>query len=266
MLRAPQVLVLAVALTGVAPAEAAPRKAKAGKVGKGAQAKKSKKPNKRATQASKSSRRGKRGRRAKVVSRAIAAERQYDGLPPGFAWPPSPAMLDAGKACEDQLDRFGVAWEGTKREGRIADPIAVRDMMLGGIKYTNTWGAKASSTMDCQLALQLARIGPDLRALGIREVRFGSIYELSYIHTPRGRVLSRHAIGMAMDIMSFVDDSGREVRVIDAYKQGDGLLLGAEQLFIASAGFHNVISPKNDPVGHYHHFHVEAVASFLAAD
>ncbi|MBS1120440.1 MAG: hypothetical protein H6Q90_2668 [Deltaproteobacteria bacterium] len=203
----------------------------------------------------------------KTFSRAIAVvKRMYDGLPPGFSWPPSRAMDDAGKACERKLDALGVQWKPARRQGRIADPIVITDGMLGGIEYTNRFGPKASSTMECQLGLALATIGPELKGLGVREVKFGSIYDLSYIRTFRGRELSRHAIAVAMDIGAFVDDTGREVNVETSYKDGDILLTAVESLFLATGEFHNIITPHNDPISHYNHFHVEAVVSFLAPD
>ncbi len=201
----------------------------------------------------------------KTFSRSVpVAKRVYDGLPPGFTWPPNRTMDDAGKACEKKLDGLGVKWQHVARQGRIADPIEITDMKLGGIKYTNRF--KSSSTMECQLGLALAIIGPELLGLGVREVKFGSIYDLSYIRGINGRELSRHAIAVAMDIGSFVDDTGREVTVEASYKTGDNLLLAIERLFIANAEFHNIITPKNDPISHYNHFHVEAVVSFKAPD
>jgi hypothetical protein len=114
---------------------------------------------------------------------------------------------------------------------------------------------------ECQLALALARIGPELRVLGVREVKFGSIYDWSYVPYVGGKILSRHALAVAMDIGSFVDDTGRELKV-ETYRKGDPLLLALEQLFVNHASFHNILSPRNDPKGHYNHFHVEAVVDF----
>jgi hypothetical protein len=227
----------------------------------------SKHQGKRAKKPVKSKRGSSRSKQRKTFSRSIAVvKRDYDGLPPGFSWPPTRAMDDAGKVCERKLDGLGVKWEHAKRPGRVADPIVITDGMLGGIKYTNRFGPKASSTMECQLGLALATIGPELKGLGVREVKFGSIYDLSYIRTFRGRELSRHAIAVAMDIGAFVDDTGREVSVEKSYKDGDSLLIAVESLFTATGEFHNIITPKNDPISHYNHFHVEAVVSFLRSD
>ncbi|MEO8700940.1 MAG: extensin family protein [Kofleriaceae bacterium] len=243
-------LALAIALISgvVTRTEAEPTKAKQAKASK-----------------SKSKSKSKRQERRKTFSRAITvSKRVYDGLPPGFSWPPNRAMDDAGKACEAKLTGMGVKWEHVKRVGRVANPIIISDGMLGKIKYTNMFGAKASSTMECQLGVALATIGPELYGLGVREVKYGSIYDLSYIKGIRGRELSRHAIAVAMDIGSFVDNTGRDVKVTTSYNEGDNLLLAIEELFIASSDFHNIITPKNDPISHYNHFHVEAVVDFRA--
>ena len=239
-------LVLAVVTVGMAPVDAAPEKSKS------TSKKQSKKKSK------------KKSKYKPAAASPSVSKRVYDGMPPGFEWPATRAMEEASKACEAKLDRAKVTWEKAKPLGRIVDPIVVPDGMLGGVKYTNWWGAGSSTTMECQLALQLATLGPDLRALGVREVKYGNIYEWSYVRSTHGRMLSRHAIATAIDIGAFVDDTGREVKVSHSYKQGDPMLLALEQLFIASAGFHNVITPKNDPVGHYNHFHVEAVVDFTA--
>jgi hypothetical protein len=203
-------------------------------------------------------------KKSNVFTRKIEAKRVYDGYPPGYAWPPTRVMDEASRACEAKLDLAGVNWKPAKREGRIVDPIVISDMMLGGIKYTNNFGPKASSTMECQLALALAAIGTDLYSLGVREVKFGSIFNWSYVGSANGTVLSRHAIGVAMDIASFVDDSGRDVKVVESYKHGEPLLLSLEKMFVDGSVFHNVITPKNDPISHYNHFHVEAIVDFRA--
>lgn len=249
-------LVLAVLALGPIRAEAGPTHAKT-------TAKSETKRTKAKASKSKAGKKSKRrkGRRSRGPDFS-SIPRVYDGFPPGYSWPPKPAMLAAGTACELALDQAGVKWQRAKRVGRIVSPVEITDMMLGGIKYTNTWGASRTSTMDCQMALALAELGPDLHALGVREVRFGSIYDWSFIQGRDGRMLSRHALALAIDISGFVDDQGREVSIVKDYRRGDKLLLAVEQLLLASSHFHNIITPRHDPVGHDNHFHAEAVASF----
>lgn len=255
-------IVLATAFA-VTPGDAAPDRPVSGSRtrAKSASKSKSKSASKSKSKHRRSRRKHRRGRRRGALH-DFKTKRYYDGMPPGFTWPPTAAMADAGKACEAELDRAGVKWTHVKRSGRIADPIEVTDHVLAGVTYTNWFGPKASTKMECQLALALLRIGPELRALGVREVQYGQVFDWSHIDTIHGRKLSRHAVGLAMDIGAFVDDSGRVVKVLHNYQRGDSLLLSLEELFEANVNFHNLLTPRIDPAGHSNHFHVEAVASF----
>jgi hypothetical protein len=141
-------------------------------------------------------------------------------------------------------------------------------MVFGGVRYTNMWGSQGPFPMDCQLALALETIGPELHALGVREVRFGSLYRWSNVRS--GGVtkpyLSRHGLGLAMDIGSFVDDSGRVANIHKDYNQQDPLLHAIEQLINANGNFRIVLTPKNDPISHYNHYHIEARADYTSPD
>jgi hypothetical protein len=190
------------------------------------------------------------------------------GQPLGFSWPPTHAMMEAEKVCEGKLDRAGVKWERAQPEGRIVNPITVASMVFGNVKYTNMWGSKGPFPMDCQLALALETIGPELHALGVREVRFGSLFRWSNVRS--GGVtkpfLSRHGLGLAMDIGSFVDADGRVADIFKNYNQQDPLLHAIEGLINANGNFRIVLTPKNDPVSHYNHFHIEAKADYTSPD
>jgi hypothetical protein len=174
-------------------------------------------------------------------------------------------MRAAGKVCEVDLAALGVAWKRATPEGHIVAPIEVPDGMFGGIKYTSKW-RRPPYKLDCQLARALAQVGRDLHAVGVREVRWSSIYRWSNVRT-RGRqfpYLSRHALGLAMDIYDFIDDTGRIVNVQQDYARGDALLAGVEQAVNSSGKFRIVLTPKNDPKSHYDHFHVEANPDYTA--
>jgi hypothetical protein len=186
-------------------------------------------------------------------------------MPRGFSWPATPAMQAAGKACEADLDALGVTWKPSTAEGRIVDPIEIPDGMLGGIKYTSAWRSPPHK-LDCQLARALALVGRDLHAIGVREVRWGSIYRWSNVRTQGTTLpyLSRHALGLAMDIVEFIDDVGRVANVQHDYLGGDSLLLGIEQVVNTSGRFRLLLTPKNDPKSHHDHFHVEANPDYTA--
>ena len=118
--------------------------------------------------------------------------------------------------------------------------------------------------MDCQLALAFAKFAPKLYELGVREVHFGSIYRWTKVRA-FGRtenILSRHALGIAMDIVSFVDDTGRTAVVGKDYKKDDPLLLGVEKAVNDSGLFRILLTPKNDPASHSDHFHIETKIDF----
>jgi hypothetical protein len=126
---------------------------------------------------------------------------------------------------------------------------------------------KGPYKLDCQLARALHAIGPELYAAGVRQVRFGSIYRWSNVRVggKTKNALSRHALGLAMDVVSFVDDSGREARVEHDYNTGDPLLHAIERLLDRSSLFRLVLTPSNDPISHHDHFHIEANPSYATA-
>ncbi|HEX4422381.1 MAG TPA: extensin family protein [Kofleriaceae bacterium] len=191
------------------------------------------------------------------------AKANGNNMPRGFTWPPSQVMRDAAATCEHGLDDASVAWTRAGREGHIVDAVTIDDGVLGGIAYVPAYG-KGPHKLDCQLALALAQIGPTLYAAGVREVRFGSIYRWSNIRVggKTKAALSRHALGLAMDVVSFIDDAGREAVVARDYRHGDPLLLAIEQAVDASSAFRMVLTPKNDPISHKDHFHLEANPSY----
>jgi hypothetical protein len=203
---------------------------------------------------------------AKASRRAGVAKARGRNLPRGFTWPPSQTMLDAEADCERALDAAGVAWHPASRDGHIVDAVTIDDAMLGGITYAPVFGP-GPYKLDCQLALALATIGPELHAAGVREVRFGSIYRWSNVRVggKTKNVLSRHALGLAMDVVSFVGGDGREANVARDYGRGDALLLEIERTIDASHAFRLVLTPKNDPISHKDHFHLEANPSYASA-
>ena len=195
-----------------------------------------------------------------VAAAGIADARPHaDNMPRGWAWPPSRTMAIAARACEARLDELGVAWKPAKKLGHLVDPVTVPDGVIGGIAYVPVH-EKSAPVMDCQLAAALATIAPRLYELGVREVHVGSTYRWSKVRVggKTKNMLSRHALGLAMDVVSFVDDQGREAVVGRDYKDGDDLLLAVERAIDESGTFRLVLTPKNDPISHEDHFHVEA--------
>lgn len=194
-----------------------------------------------------------------VAARVADARPHADNMPRGWSWPPSRTMAAAARACEARLDELGVAWKPAKAQGHLVDPITVPEGVIGGIAYLAVY-EKSAPVMDCQLAAALATIAPRLYELGVREVHVGSTYRWSKVRVggKTKNMLSRHALGLAMDVVSFVDDQGREAVVAHDYKDGDELLLSVERAIDESGTFRLVLTPKNDPISHKDHFHIEA--------
>jgi len=223
--------------------------------------------------AKKKKKKKKKKSRTKVVSRTPSKSslRNHNNMPRGYEWPPTKQMLAAEKACEAKLDELGIVWLPAKPEGRIVSAITISDsagvMSIGGITYKSAY-RKGPHKLDCQLALALHELGPDLLATGVREIKFGSIYRWTNVRVngQTKNVLSRHALGIAMDIVSFTDMLGREANVEKDYPTGDVLLLSVEAAVGASNRFRVLLTPKNDPVSHHDHFHLEVAVDYTRAD
>lgn len=268
-------LALIALLAGVAmaqPADARTTRPIATSKAKAKQAKKAKKhvsaKSKAKAKRSKRARKKKRAKREKPVPRIPDKTTNYTrNMPRGFHWPPTRTMKEAEQICERQLNNLNLTWERAKPEGRIVNPILVPGMEIGGITYTSMW-RKGPHALDCQFARTLATLGTELHALGVREIKFGSIYRNTTVRVggKSKNILSRHALGIAMDVVAFVDEHGREVNVKHDYPKDDPLLLAVEDAINASGKFRTVLTPRNDPKSHYDHFHIEAAVDYSAAE
>jgi hypothetical protein len=180
-------------------------------------------------------------------------------MPVGWTWPPSPEMQAFGQECLADLDHLGVKWTAAPPVPTINTPIVVNDMMFGGLKVMRT-RSKGSLVMDCALARGLARdAAPVLASLSVHELHVGQIHGFREVAGKPG-VLSRHSLGLAMDIYSFVTDDGKEHIVEHGYLAGDVTLRVAEILLGRTGAFRTLLTPGNDPGPHYNHFHLEARA------
>lgn len=189
---------------------------------------------------------------------AKAKPRVAANMPEGWSWPPSRAMAAKGKACTDELDLLGIGWQPAPAQPKVATPITLTKLELGGVKLVSTF-RKPPHVMDCHLALGLATYGVQLYALGVREIHFSRIYGYTQVraHGVTKPALSRHALGLAIDVRAIVDDTGHKAVVVDDYLKDDPLLLRVEDFLNDSGGFRTVLTPRNDPESHYDHFHVE---------
>lgn len=209
----------------------------------------------RKSSASESKRRHKKKKRAKDDRRPTRTTKL--NMPRGFVWPPSRKMEADADACELQLDEFGVAHHPAKPEGRVVRPITI-DGDIAGITYTPMYGRHL--VYDCQLVLALANFAPTLQELGVRELKVLSAYRYTKVRVggKTKNVLSRHALGIALDVVAFIDENGREANVEHDYKRGDELLHAIERATNDSGMFRLLLTPRNDPKSHHDHFHFEA--------
>ena len=192
---------------------------------------------------------------------ADAGKRRHrrSNMPEGWQWPPSPAMKRAGERCLAALDEAGVAWKPGAKQRAIATPVEIPGMELGGVRLAPTY-RKGTFTMDCHLALALARMGEVLAQVGVAELRFSTIHEYRRVRM-RGRnsrALSRHALGLAIDVFEVVTRDGTKIDVEDDYRRGEPTLLAIERGVAASLDFRRPLTPRSSPRSHRDHFHLEA--------
>jgi hypothetical protein len=195
-----------------------------------------------------------------VLGTAEAGKRSRGGrtrlnMPPAWTWPPSPEMRAEGQRCLERLTELGVSWKRAPAQRKIVTPIYLPQMEVGGVKLTSIW-RKGPFVMDCLLALSFAERGAEaLRSAGVAELRFTSIH--SYRTVAGTRHLSRHALGMAIDVFEVVTDDGLRHSVKHDYHTS-AALLSAERWINEAGGFRFLLTPGNDPRRHHDHFHFEA--------
>ncbi len=188
-----------------------------------------------------------------------AGRKRVPNMPRGWTWPPSPQMRAQGKACLEDLDKLGIEYRKAKPARKIATPIELPELELGAINLEATW-RKPPFVMDCHLARALAKRADEIAALGIVALRFSTIHKYRTIKR-KGRptkILSRHAIGLAMDMFEVRLEDGTRLAVEDDYRDPKSPLHKLEQLLASDPDLRTPLTPGNDPKGHDDHFHLEA--------
>lgn len=189
--------------------------------------------------------------------------RRRANMPTDWTWPPSRMMKNDGKRCLAHLDELGVVYERTKARRKIATPVIVPSMEIAGLKIEVKPGlGEGPWVMDCHMVEALADGGAAaILAAGATTIRFLQLFAYRNIRLRKRtlKVLSRHALGLAMDIGSFIDKDGKEHKVtVRNWRRGDAILRAAEQGLRDTGLFRTPLSPRNDPRSHYDHFHIEA--------
>jgi hypothetical protein len=136
-----------------------------------------------------------------------------DGRPRPLAPELIAAEFPAGDECLSRLRSAGVAFQSVSDKIGVDTPVALEGT-IGGVRY---WTVGAGPMVsDCRLALALAKVAPELRALGISAMRFSGAY--SYRMARVGR-LSLHAYGLALDVHEVTAD-GRSFVVARDFARG----------------------------------------------
>lgn len=136
-----------------------------------------------------------------------------DGRPRPLAPELIAAEFPGGDSCLSELRGVGVPFQVVADKRGVATPVALEGP-IGGVRY---WTVGAGPMVsDCRLALALAKVAPELRAMGISAVRFSGAY--SYRMAKVGR-LSLHAYGLALDVHEVTAD-GKSYVVAKDFKKG----------------------------------------------
>jgi hypothetical protein len=179
-------------------------------------------------------------------------------MPRGWTWPPSATMKAEGARCLAALDAAGVAYEPATAALKISTPIVLPTLTLGELELVPLRGP-GPHRMDCALALALHGAAPALRELGVRALRFRALHDYRNVRK-NGRttnILSRHALGLAMDVWEIEFDDGT-LAVVERDFSSDPRLPAVVAVFAADEAFRTPLSPANDPEGHDDHVHLEA--------
>jgi hypothetical protein len=185
-------------------------------------------------------------------------------MPDGWKWPPTAEMRREGKKCLRDLKQMGVFYKKAPRKRKVTTPIVIPEMRFGPLFLSPTF-RKPPFMMDCRLARGFAQHAELLVSLGVSELRFSTIYQYRKVRTRRGRggrgALSRHALGLAMDVFEIVMADGEKLVVKDDY-WFNPRLMKLELALRATGAFRAILTPSVDPVSHRDHFHFEIAVEY----
>jgi hypothetical protein len=170
--------------------------------------------------------------------------------------------------CLSRLRMVGVKFKKGPYKVGMHTPVTILNGRLGGIQYMNGT-IRARPVMDCRAALAFHRVGPIFRANGgIKVLLVGKFY--SYRNVKNTNRLSRHALGLAMDLYGVRTANGKTYEVTHDYKrwlgsgkycEGKAKTRGARILrqlacdLDSSGYFKSILTPDSDRE-HRDHFHL----------
>lgn len=180
-------------------------------------------------------------------------------MPKGWKWPPTATMKSVGAACLKRLDAAGVRWERGAAKKKIVTPVVVPAMTIGEIALVSL-KKEGRATMDCHLAAAIAEVAPGLRALGVTSLQFRTLHKYRNVRKKgkRTRILSRHALGLAVDVFAVGFENDEVLWVEKDWRRAGRKLAEVAAVFEGSALFRTPLTPANDPGDHGDHVHLEA--------
>ena len=164
--------------------------------------------------------------------------------------------IPGGVTCLIRLKRLGVPFRSLEQMNNVDTPVQITGP-VNGILYKSMWRGKL--ICDCRFAVALHRAGLILRNLGVAQMHFSSSYRNSRLGSGR---LSRHAMGLALDIHRVLTKKGDLLKVKEHYRRrlADGcmgsspLLNRIGCLLIEWGVFDRALTPDYDRA-HYNHYH-----------
>ncbi len=182
-----------------------------------------------------------------------ASQREGDGpyAPPATT---APSPIPGNTACLGELRSLDVAFRESAPVVGINTPV-VLEGRLDGIRFYAP--DHRAFVADCRLVLALRLITPDLRALGVSEVRFSGAYVYKLTHPGR---MSMHAYGLAADLHAF-KIAGTLLEVKHDFARGAGCrgslpVLNQIACRIRARGLFKEQLGPDDNAAHFDHFHV----------
>ena len=177
-------------------------------------------------------------------------------------------LLAALASCLLELKAMGVQARPGPRRGFAAAPVTLTSPVRG-VRFERPGDADATLTVDCSLALALARSADRLRDLGVEVVEWVSATSVRNIRGTHR--LSRHSFGLALDVVALRGPGGLRYTVVGDFERGTGLpddCVGAPQTsggrllrtvicsLESSGRFRRILDPDFDG-DHWDHLHLE---------
>lgn len=189
-------------------------------------------------------------------SPALAKTAGRNATDSGYAPPAatSPSPIPGSATCLRELRARGVHFHESAPVVGINTPV-VLEGPLDGIRFYAS--DHRPFLADCRLVLALRIVTPDLRALGVSDVRFSGAYVYKLTHPGR---MSMHAYGLAADLHAFTV-SGTTLEVKHAFERGAGCggslpVLNQIACRIRAHGVFKEQLGPDDNAAHFDHFHV----------